>query len=268
MTRGTTPERGYIICSEHRSGSTLLCEWLASSGILGHPAEYLARTEDSIALDRDPGLLGVLLARAMTANGVYGLKLFSQQFDVTMRARWLTRLPNVRFIFLERRDLLGQAISLVRALQTQQYRAHEEALAAPCYDEAAIARQLRRLAEANGRWRMYFARNGADVLWLTYEDMIADPVATIRAVAAHIDVADLPTINPQLVRVSVQRDAVSDAWRALFLAKTGDLNYLDHPLGRQRVRIRRLARDVGYLLHRLHRGRIFDRGATDRPFEN
>jgi LPS sulfotransferase NodH len=262
------PERGYVICSEHRSGSTLLCEWLGSSGILGRPAEYLARTEDSIALDRRPDLLATLLNRATTANGVYGIKLFSQQFDATTRARWLTRLPGVRFIHLERRDLLGQAISLVRALQTQQYRAHEAALAAPRYDSAAIARQLRRLTEANGRWRMYFARNGTPVLWLTYEDMIADPAATVRAVAAHVGVAEVPAIDPRLVRVAVQRDTVSDDWRARFLAEAGDLDHLDHPLGRSRVQARRLARDVGYLLHRLRRGRSLGGEAADRPFED
>lgn len=35
-----TPERSYLICSTPRSGSTLLCHALASTGVAGHPAEH------------------------------------------------------------------------------------------------------------------------------------------------------------------------------------------------------------------------------------
>jgi LPS sulfotransferase NodH len=243
--------RGYIICSEHRSGSTALCQWLSSTGLLGHPAEYFARTEHSVAIERDPALLATLLNRATTPNGVWGIKLFSQQFDATMKARWIERLPAAHFILLERHDLLGQAISLVRALQTRAYRAHEAAVAPARYDARAIRRQMGRLAQAQARWRLFFARNGIEPLWLTYEEMVRDPNAVVRAVARHIDVDDPPPIDPRLIKVTVQRDTVSDAWRARFIAEGRDLGFLDHPLGRPRVWIRRVARDVGLLLRRV-----------------
>jgi LPS sulfotransferase NodH len=241
-------ERGYVICSEHRSGSTLLCQWLASTGMLGYPAEYFARTESAIAIERDPDRLSGILERATTPNGVYGFKLFSQQFDTTMKARWLQRLPAPCFIHLERRDLLGQAISFVRAMQTQQYLAHERPQALSHYDARAIHRQLRRLAEAQSRWRLYFARNGIPVLWLVYEDMVRDPHATIRAIAERVGVEGSPTIDPALVSVAVQRDGASREWRDRFIAEMGDPAYLDHPLGMPRIWLRRRARDVGQWL--------------------
>ena len=245
---GMPATRGYLICSEHRSGSTLLCQWLASTGALGRPEEYFATTESAVAVERDPSLLADVLARATTANGVWGIKLFSQQFDQTMAARWVERLPRPRFVYLERRDLLGQAISLVRARQTRAYLAHESQRAEPRYDTRAIARQLRRLAEANARWRLYLARNGTEVLWLHYEDMVRDPAATVRAVADHVGVAEPAVIDARLIGVTVQRDAITDEWRARFVADAGDPSWLDHPLGRPRVWARRLARDVGHLL--------------------
>jgi LPS sulfotransferase NodH len=241
-------ERGYVICSEHRSGSTLLCQWLASTGMLGYPAEAFAKTESAIAIERDPGQFSSIMQRATTPNGVYGFKLFSQQFDTTMKARWLQLLPAPCFIHLERRDLLGQAISFVRAMQTHQYLAHEQPQALSRYDARAIHRQLRRLAEAQSRWRLYFARNGIPVLWLVYEDMVRDPQATIRTIAERLGVQGSPTINPALVKVAVQRDATSLEWRNRFIAETANPGYLDHPLGMSRIWLRRRARDVGQWL--------------------
>ncbi|HEX8553347.1 MAG TPA: Stf0 family sulfotransferase [Sphingomonas sp.] len=244
------PMRGFVICSEHRSGSTLLCQWLHSTGVLGNPLEYFARTENAIALERDATRLDAVLNEATTPNGVYGIKLFSQQFDGTMKAQWLQRLPNVRFIHLERRDLLGQAISLVRARQTHQFQSYHQPLATPRYDARAIRRQLRRLAEANGRWRVFFARNGLEVLWLTYEDMVRDPQGTIAAIAAHVGVDVTPIIDPAAIRVEVQRDDVNAAWRDRFVTEAADIGYLDHPLGKGRVWARRVARDIGFRLRR------------------
>jgi LPS sulfotransferase NodH len=239
-------ERGYVICSEQRSGSTLLCQWLSSTGTLGYPREYFKTVEHAIALERDPSLIRNVLERATTSNGVYGIKLFPYQFDATMKARWLGQLPRRHFIHLERRDLLGQAISLVRALQTTQYHSYQQPRVIPRYDAHAISRQLARLAEAHGRWRRYFARNGLDVLWLVYEDMVREPDTVMRAIAAHIGVTAPPAIDSGLIRVAIQRDALSDDWRARFMADTGTLDILDHPLGQARVRVRRVVRNLGY----------------------
>lgn len=249
-----SPERGYLVCSEHRSGSTLLCELLASTGKLGNPDEFLRHTDFAARFERDPAVQDEVFKQATSENGVYGLKLFSQQFDVTCKAQWIERLPNLRFIHLVRMDLLGQAISLVKALQTDQYFASQSIRAAPRYDRKAIARQMARIAEGQARWRGYFARNGLQPLSLTYEQLVADPIAAVRAVAAHIGVEEELTPDLARVNVAVQRDDLSEEWRSRFIHDAGDLNYLDHPYGKPRVWLRRFARDVAYLMHRARRG--------------
>ena len=248
------PERGYLICSEHRSGSTLLCELLASTSRLGNPDEFLRHTEFAARFEREPALRDEVLRQATSANGVFGLKLFSQQFDVTSKARWIERLPNLRFIHLERQDLLGQAISLVKALQTDQYFASQAASSAPRYDRKAIARHMARIAEGQARWRCYFARNGIIPLWLSYERIVADPTAAVTAVAAHVGVDEQVIPDPSRLNVAVQRDELSEEWRTRFIAETGDMAYLDHRFGRPRIWLRRFARDVRNLSHRAPRG--------------
>jgi LPS sulfotransferase NodH len=238
--------KGYVICGDHRSGSTYLCQLLTSTGVLGRPKEFFSDPFVAIEIERDRAALQRLLDKASTPNGIYGLKVFTQQFDVTMKSGWPERLPGPRFVHLQRRDLLGQAMSFVRSIQTDQFRSGEAARAEPFYDGVAIAGHLARLADNEARWRRYFARNGLEPLWLTYEALVADPAAAVAAVAAYVGYGE--PVEPDLsqVTVSVQRDDASEEWRRRFVAECGDINHLDHRRGQWRLWLRRLARDLRY----------------------
>lgn len=247
------PQRGYAICTEARTGSEFLCAVLASTGVLGRPIEPFADPQHCRAIERDPALFDDILRRATTPNGIYGFKLFSRQFDNIEATLWAARAPNLHFIHLERRDLLGQAVSYLRALQTDQWTARGQRRAEPRYDGKAIAQVLRLLAEGHARWRLYFAVNGIEPLWLVYEELIADPTAAARAVARHIGVDQVPEVKLDSRLLGIQRDSVSDDWRKRFLEEYGDPLHLDHPLGRWRIRLRRFARDYLWNVSRLER---------------
>src|SRR4051794_9178176 len=122
----TAPElRGYAVCATARSGTGFLCSLLKSSGTLGHPVEYFnawaRRLAGMLDYPDDPQLqLGKVLELGVTPNGVYGLKIFAYQAEQAKATRCAEVLPNLAFVYLERDDLLGQAISFVRAKQTNQ----------------------------------------------------------------------------------------------------------------------------------------------------
>lgn len=119
------PKRSYLVCATPRSGSTLLCEALARTGVAGHPAEYFEALVRS-GLRRapreyfdelpDPSIGGLLadepadagpplpagsyddyfrqvLDRGTTSNGVFAAKLMWGYLDDTL-AR-LRGLPGV-----------------------------------------------------------------------------------------------------------------------------------------------------------------------------
>jgi LPS sulfotransferase NodH len=121
-------QRGYAICTQPRSGSNLLCQVLSSTDQLGYPLEYFngpgRRALGLPDFPDDPKLqIEAVLRLGATPNGVYAVKLFASQFATfSRRLRWIDLLPNLHFVYLSRDDLLGQAISWVRALQTEQYR--------------------------------------------------------------------------------------------------------------------------------------------------
>lgn len=214
---------GYAICTEERSGSNLLCQHLESTGVLGKPFEVFKYAADVARLRRvGATALENHLKAAATANGVYGFKLFSGHFDFIAGTDWLERLPALRLVYLERRDLLGQAISLVKATQTRSFRASVTPRAEPRYDRAAISFALRRVTLAQARWKLFFATNDLGPLHLTYEEVCDDPTAAVRAIADRVGV-DVAGIGSSAPAMRVQRDSVSDEWRERYVREAGSL---------------------------------------------
>ncbi|HWA63445.1 MAG TPA: Stf0 family sulfotransferase [Caulobacteraceae bacterium] len=225
--------RGYAICTEPRSGSTWLCRVLESTGVLGVPTEYfnantMRRGRGFTDYPLDPeDQIPALLKLGATPNGVYGLKIFAHIFDHVAATRWAERLPNLKFISLVRLDALGQAISHVRAMQTQQWVAHRQPQAEPVYDFDHINNELVRLLRARTRWAYYLSRNDIPVLHLEYERIVRQPQETAEAVARFIGLEERPVVDLSKVSVEVQRDALSDDWRARYVAQARDLGRFD-----------------------------------------
>lgn len=232
MTAVTEPalKAGYVICTEERSGSNLLCQHLESTNLLGKPHEAFKSAADVARLRRaGASALYDHLKPAATANGVFGFKLFSGHFDFITGTDWLERLPALQFVHLQRRDLLGQAISLVKALQTRSFRASVAPTAEPFYDHGAIAFALKRLTLADARWKIFFATNDLRTLQLTYEEVCDDPMAAVRSIAHRVGV-DVAGIVSSAPAMRVQRDCISDEWRERYVRDAGSLRRLA-PLG-------------------------------------
>ena len=187
--------KGYAICGEPRSGSNFLCQLLASTGRLGEPRDWFnapgfrEKGRADYPADRE-AQFRLVLSEGATANGVYGLKMFSERFDGLAGFDWAGRLPALHYIHLERRDLLGQALSDVRAIQTGCWRTTAPAARPPVYDQRAIARRLAALARGQARWRIWFARNGIAPLPLVYEEVVENPQAAADTVAALLGLAE------------------------------------------------------------------------------
>jgi LPS sulfotransferase NodH len=166
----------------------------------------------------------------MTSNGVYGLKIFPSQHDaISAKVHWSEALPGLHFVHLERRDLLGQAISWWRAEQTSQYRSSHPVRAQPSFVAEEIERCLRAVIREQGRWHQFFARNAVQPLRLVYEDLIFAPQAAAEAIAKMLNIQEQPCIDPAQIDVVVQRDNISEEWRTRFVAERRNLDLIDSP---------------------------------------
>ena len=190
---------------------------------MGKPLEYfntLARRtlNDPGYPDAPSNQILQILTTGATPNGVYGVKLFQYQHAAVMPVvDWTQALPNLSYVYLERRDRLGQALSWARAIQTSQYRSTHPIMGEPRYDVVLI-RELRDAIEQEyAQWAALFASRGIEPLRIAYEDLVADPQGIVDRVAQLVAVQPAPQIVHARIDLTVQRDRTSDAWRERFL---------------------------------------------------
>ena len=217
--------RGYAICTTQRSGSNYLCELLNSTGVLGKPLDYFnavgRRAKGWGDYPDDPERqVETIVPHGSTSNAVYGCKVFALYLDALIPLGWSTRLPQLRWVFLHRDGLLDQAISLVVAKQTEQWRSGTAPLHASTYDAAAIQREMTGIADDNARWRRYFAENGLRPLVLTYDTLVGEPEAAVLAVAGLMAIEEPVKIDPSRLTVGIQRNDRNLEWKQRFLRES------------------------------------------------
>lgn len=226
-------KRGYAICTSGRSGSNWLCMLLASTGHLGYPREYFnvkgRRLLDDPNYPSEPAQqFERILTMGATPNGIYGVKLFPHHHDAFSQSlSWMELLPNLKLIWLQRLDVLGQALSAARSIQTGQFRSTLQPSGAALYDPTLIRERLTSVIKEQARWSLFFSRTGLQPLKITYEDIAANPQSVVDQVCELLEFKNPFKINFDLVDLQPQRDATTEEWRNRFVKEHGNTNVLD-----------------------------------------
>ncbi len=256
----------YLVCATQRSGSTLMCELLKSTGVAGVPLEYFEAMRDTgipphpgdfleglpatglgIRADPEPpaapaysSLQGLTdyrqhlersLAQGTTANGVFGAKLMFNQLDELQAlaggvpefsgleiGALLERLfDRPRYIWVTRRDVVRQAVSMWKAIQTRAWRdGDSDDSVTPQYRFDAIDHLVRRFAADERGWQSYFSRHAIEPLRIAYEDeLVADRDGTVKRALDWLGVTPPPGWRAE-EPLRRQADTESDDWVAAY----------------------------------------------------
>jgi LPS sulfotransferase NodH len=235
--------RSVLICTTPRSGSTLLCRYLAATGRAGAPQEYLLESALPVLYERlgvadFPAYFEALLTREVTPNGVFAAKLMGAPdafAGYLARLRELPGLagaersahellaaafPGVRYVWLTRRDRARQAISLLRAQGSGLWQSTQAgaAPAAPAadLDLAAIDDRVGDLVAWDAHWEEFFAAAGVRPATIVYEDLVRDPGAGVRELLAALEIelpVDWKPGPPERARLA---DDTSERWLAAY----------------------------------------------------
>jgi len=237
----------YVICATPRTGSSLLCGLLASTGVAGRPESYFRAahigtwaTAWGVADERGDIDFGEFVRRARlvgaTDNGVFACRvMWGTLEEVIDRLRADSRgrrgddldilrqaFGEVRFVYLSREDVLAQAVSWASAEQTHVWhdiigRPRVPARATPSYDRAQIDALISTIEAHNEGWREWFASVGVRPHVVRYETLQRDPIATASAVVAALGLG-LDPATPVEVRHRRLRDEITADWIARYRA--------------------------------------------------
>jgi trehalose 2-sulfotransferase len=213
------PRVSFMVCALPRSGSSLLCELLAATGLAGVPTEFFEPNQRPEFARRwgtegPDDYLREMLAHKTTPNGVFGLKvLYPQLVDVLGDTSPARVFPNLRYVYVTRHDHLRQAVSFARAIQTDQWASDQPAgTTEPVFDADQIDELLAWIRREEVQWEALFERERVQPLRIAYEDFVAAMDRTLRDVLRFLDV-ELPAgFQAPVPALGRQADERSEEW--------------------------------------------------------
>jgi LPS sulfotransferase NodH len=228
----------------------LLSEGLASTSLAGHPREWFHpevqqqwRVHWRMNHPTDPTYaeyLSHVRTRGSTSNGICGIKLHYYQFDelperltaiddlreLPTAELMALAFPNIRYIWLTRRDKARQAISHQLASTTSEWwiiagaeqNKRGGGIDEPHFKPHAIARLEQTFRENDCKWRSYFQSNNIVPLIVYYEDLASDYRGNIIRVLKWLGVPNADAVAIPPPRLKQQSNARNDDWLARYTA--------------------------------------------------
>src|SRR6185369_3410155 len=214
-----------VICTTPRSGSNYLCEVMWQTSVLGRPREFFnpriaTRLSAESGGSVDPLQVGWYIEKMRTMhsspNKVFAAKILFEDFE----ALWPFRafrdfFLGARKVFLRRRNVIDQAISYHFAKYTGQWM--KENLPRMAREQVPLALgelklQIDWLHHQNAEWDNVFQLGEFAFEEVVYEELLAEPVKVVAAVAEKLGLGPLPAGFQPRPTIAVQRDEYSAAF--------------------------------------------------------
>jgi LPS sulfotransferase NodH len=223
----------YLICATPRSGSTLLCGLLRSTGAAGRPESYFRRPDEQAWADqwhlprnaaghfdyRD--YVRAARAQGTTPNGIFGARvMWPTVEDIVARLRAARPEPSgtdhdvlsdafgpVRYVHLRRTDTVAQAVSWARAEQTGYWHPGDGFPASapePQFDFREIRSFVEQIDAHTAAWTRWFATAGVRPHVVRYEELVADMTGVTREILRCLGI-ESPA--DQIISAGAQRQA-------------------------------------------------------------
>jgi len=217
----------------------MLCTGLAESGVAGYPVEYFIPWDEPgwlrlWGIENFEDFLRVMLLEGTSPNGIFSAKIMWGHVAHLLgrvagipRYRGLgapqlfpTIFPNAHYVWLSRRNILRQAVSHARAIQTGIWAVtapeSDATVDMPDCDVGLIERLYQEVSEQERCWQQFFDGSHIQPLRLWYEDLVADYPGTLRQVLNYVQAPlpnDLDSFRPTVGR---QSSSLNERWVQLY----------------------------------------------------
>jgi trehalose 2-sulfotransferase len=242
----------YLLCGTPRTGSTLLCDLLTSTGVAGRPESYFREPDErawaqrfGIPLAGDGsfdyrGFVHAATRAGSTPNGVFAARVMwgtmhrltdglngPDGLDTGLGRRsdldvLVDAFGPLRLVHLKRADVVGQAVSWARAEQTDYWQQGDRSSAEPRLDVDQVDCLVRTIEEHNAAWSNWFQQHGVEPHLVAYEDVVADPRQAVQDILDHLGIQLPATWRPESAHRR-QADELNAEWVRRYRAATGRL---------------------------------------------
>lgn len=204
---------------------------------MGTPLEYLhpehaPRWQEELAAADVPDMLRKLVKRRTSPNGWFGIKAHWDHLEFGRQRGLYDVLRFDRFIRIERRDRLAQAVSLAMARQTRAWLSMQEQKSDPQYSERDISRALATLDKQSESWDQWEAAHGVEALHVYYEDLVADPLKVVNGILGEFGLDRIDALPH--VPTRKQASSINAEWKWRYL----------RPSARAKRRLKRMVKKV------------------------
>jgi LPS sulfotransferase NodH len=235
------PRSSYTIWFSQRTGSTLLCQALESTGIAGRPREWFNCPPDLLSTFKKSDhseLQEYLFKLGTTDNGIFAINHsfyephFTQLIETLRKFPacppeavkrtdvWEQVFPNHRHIFMSRRNKIRLAVSWWRAIQSGEWHMPTGEHRKPvdlsnAYSFDAINHLYMECSMREAGIQEFFTEGGIAPLNIFYEDFVQNYDMTIRTILDYLELdSTTATIAPPAL--TKLADNVSDEWAQRF----------------------------------------------------
>ena len=242
--------QAYIICATPRSGSTLLCDLLADTGVAGHPDSFFRRqsfaewahyfnvstSEWRGEHEFDQPYLAAILKEGSGGSQIFGMRLMWESVSALSKrleciypgmasdsARFQFAFGPVLYVHLSREDKIAQAVSRLRAEQTGLWHVSVDGTERertkpgdrPLYDSNRLSEIVAELSQHDAAWASWFTRERIQPVRITYETLSTRPQAVLARMlsALSLDPGLAGTVEP---RTSKLAGSESREWASRF----------------------------------------------------
>ena len=207
----------YRIWFTQRSGSTLLCKALESTGVAGMPGEHfnIFEAHDTLSkkydVDNFEDLKQALWKKGTGPNGVFGIKHtmhkhhYTKIFEEVKKLQqsqsenhqevWSPFFPNCKHIYLTRRNKVRQVVSWWRAIQDNVWHlekdekhSNKKAFYEEHYNFDALTHLFKESVLMQCNMQQYFDEYNIRPMTVVYEDFLKDFEGTIFDILDYLEI--------------------------------------------------------------------------------
>jgi len=177
--------------------------------------------------------INLMYKEMVTKNGVFSIKLqwpefkyLNDQFGKDNERVFAQLFPNSSYIYLRRRSVVKQAVSMRIATMTGDWGDRGGGVGKSReglhYNYNTLLSDCLKLLDYERSWKAFFTKYSIQFMELYYEDFICDFEETIKSILEFCDIEGLSKPVGDCGKMKKQSNALNQEWIARFLADLED----------------------------------------------